>query len=119
MTTKTSSTGAGADTGAHAYDYDVPRHPGANGVLTRRAGRPARVNYHRLSVSARDAIRWSGLTIADYVRSAWPDGVWRGDACGCTDERCTGHHHDETEDCLCLPALIDETTAAAGKSVAS
>lgn len=35
-----------------------------------------------------------------------PDRVAR-DACGCTDNRCIGYHHDEHEECGCLPALIN------------
>jgi len=33
---------------------------------------------------------------------------WRGDECGCTDDRCIGHHHGDGEKCGCLPALIAE-----------
>jgi hypothetical protein len=38
-----------------------------------------------------------------------PDGSpWRGDECGCTDDQCAGYHHDQSEPCGCLPALIDD-----------
>lgn len=37
-----------------------------------------------------------------------PSTVWSGDVCGCTDDRCVGHHHGENEPCGCLPALIGE-----------
>lgn len=41
------------------------------------------------------------------VRRVTRDGKWRGDRCGCTDDRCIGHHHDAREDCGCLPVLIE------------
>lgn len=37
-----------------------------------------------------------------------PGTEWRGDECGCTDDRCIGYHHDEGEQCGCLPVLIEE-----------
>lgn len=67
-----------------------------------------------LTRDARDTIKSSGITIAAYVRDQMPysgqDGrTWRGDDCGCTDDRCIGYHHDEHEECGCLLALIEET----------
>lgn len=68
-----------------------------------------RISYHRLTPLARAEIQQSGLTVAEYVRKAgWNDGDWHGDRCGCTDDRCIGHHHDENDDCGCLPVLIEE-----------
>ncbi len=66
----------------------------------------------RLSREARETIKWywagdSRLTIAEYVRHHSPDGVWYGDTCGCTDDRCRGFHHDPDDDCGCLPVLLD------------
>lgn len=68
------------------------------------------ISYHRLSPLARSTIKDSGLTIAQYVREAgrWADGDWHGDTCGCTDDRCIGYHHDEHEECGCLPVLIED-----------
>lgn len=64
----------------------------------------------RLSYAARQEIRWSGLTLAAYARSiGWSNneaGRWYGDSCGCSDDRCIGHHHDANEECGCLPVLI-------------
>lgn len=67
-----------------------------------------------LTHSARETIKnWSAaddntvVTIVGYVRRHF-DGRWGGDACGCPDDRCIGYHHDETDDCGCLPALLDE-----------
>ena len=59
-----------------------------------------------LTRTARQDIRDAGMTVAGYTRLTWPDGVWRGDACGCTDDRCIGHHHNAHEDCGCLPAIV-------------
>jgi len=71
-----------------------------------------RVRYGNLSAWARDRVLWSragqATTIAGYVRWAFPDGEWRGDACGCTDDRCAyGYHHDALTDCGCLDVLLD------------
>ncbi|EWT04823.1 hypothetical protein N864_05800 [Intrasporangium chromatireducens Q5-1] len=75
----------------------------------------SRVTYSRLSPAARETIRswWpvAGVrppTIAGYVRHWFPDGQWGGDECGCTDDRCIGYHHDELDECGCLPVLLDE-----------
>jgi hypothetical protein len=71
---------------------------------------PQRVTYGRLDADARaEILDWhgQGVTIAGYVRACWPDGVWRGDRCGCTDDRCIGYHHDEDHRCGCLPVLVE------------
>jgi len=61
-----------------------------------------------LTPIARQQIKDSGLTIAGYIRH-WSSGSkWRGDACGCPDDRCIGFHHDEREECGCLPVTIAE-----------
>lgn len=66
------------------------------------------LSYHRLSRTARDTIKWSGVSIVGYVRSRSLDGQWHGDRCGCSDDRCIGYHHDADEDCGCLPVLLAE-----------
>ncbi|MGW6132355.1 hypothetical protein ACWFNE_20205 [Cellulomonas sp. NPDC055163] len=48
------------------------------------------------------------ITDADGGTRWVPSDQWRGDVCGCTDDRCTGYHHGENEPCGCLPALIAE-----------
>jgi hypothetical protein len=63
---------------------------------------------YTLTATARETIRDRGVTIAGYVRHWSPDGVWRGDVCGCPDDRCIGYHHDDGEDCGCLPVLLRE-----------
>lgn len=72
----------------------------------------------QLTAEARQTIKNSGLTIAAYVRYQMPysgqDGrTWRGDACGCTDDRCIGHHHNQNDECGCLRYLIEETKTGA------
>lgn len=70
----------------------------------------------RLSRSARDTIRfwYAGddprveVTIAGYIRRYFGDGPWRGDSCGCVDDRCIGFHHDEHQECHCLEVWLDE-----------
>lgn len=74
------------------------------------------VRYGRLSRAARDTIRfWYGkpVTIAGYVRYWYADGVWRGDACGCHDDRCVGYHHGADQDCGCIEAMLGEYTTVA------
>jgi hypothetical protein len=72
-----------------------------------------RVNYGNLSRQARQLIKsegWliPGVTIAGYVRYWSADGVWRGDACGCPDDRCIGFHHDEQAACGCVDVTLGE-----------
>lgn len=82
--------------------------------------------YRGLSQTARDAIRDTMmpdgrmLTVAEFVRShggkTWGNGanrrwVWTGDSCGCPDDRCIGHHHDEDEECGCLRVALDQVAA--------
>lgn len=40
------------------------------------------------------------------------NGEWFGDACGCPDDRCVGHHHAVDEYCGCLRALLNELNGA-------
>lgn len=74
-----------------------------------------RVNY-----AARATLRAEGLgptawaKLHGYASAA----DWRGDECGCTDDRCIGYHHDANEECGCLPALIEEHRKRERASVA-
>jgi hypothetical protein len=64
--------------------------------------------YRALTGEARSRIRDSGLSIAAYVRyHSGGDLEWYGDECGCSDDRCIGYHHDDNDDCGCLPVLIE------------
>lgn len=46
--------------------------------------------------------------VAGYIRHWYRDGAWRGDSCGCPDDRCIGYHHDGPDDCGCLPVALAE-----------
>lgn len=67
-----------------------------------------------LTKQARETIKWwwasdtARTTIAGYTRYNFPDGKWHGDKCGCVDDRCIGYHHDEQEECGCLPAWLGD-----------
>jgi hypothetical protein len=66
-----------------------------------------------LTPIARSTIQDYGWTVAGYIRRWCPDGQWRGDRCGCPDDRCRdGYHHEIHEDCGCLIALLTDTTPA-------
>lgn len=64
----------------------------------------------QLNHAARETLRWAGLTPGVWAKRHGYDSAkaWRGDECGCPDDRCIGYHHDAEEDCGCLPALIDD-----------
>lgn len=64
----------------------------------------------RLNHEARETLRAAGFTTREWAQlhGYASAGEWRGDECGCTDDRCIGYHHDENEECQCLPALIEE-----------
>lgn len=64
----------------------------------------------QLNYEAREALRLAGLTSTAWAkRHGYKSaGDWRGDECGCPDDRCIGYHHDASEECGCLPALIEE-----------
>lgn len=62
-----------------------------------------------LNDSALQALAEAGIAEAEWIAyGGWSDGEWHGDACGCTDDRCIGYHHDDGEECRCLPVLIDK-----------
>lgn len=59
-----------------------------------------------MTPEARALLREHGLTMAAWSRQWYGVTTWHGDDCGCPDDRCIGFHHDESEDCGCLPALL-------------
>jgi len=73
-----------------------------------------------LTKDARETIKlwWFGdtarerTTIAGYTRHYFGDQPWGGDRCGCVDDRCIGYHHEERDDCHCLPAWLDDYVKA-------
>lgn len=61
----------------------------------------------KLNDTAEATLRDAGLTPAGWARAnGYEDGIWGGDVCGCSDDRCVGSHHYEHEECGCLPVLI-------------
>lgn len=62
----------------------------------------------RLNSEAGERLRTAGISQAQWTRQHFQDGTWHGDACGCPDDRCIGHHHDKTDECGCLRALLAE-----------
>lgn len=63
----------------------------------------------KLNDTAKATLRKAGISQAAWARANFmPDGKWSGDQCGCPDDRCAnGFHHLGTDDCGCLPALIE------------
>lgn len=63
-----------------------------------------------LHAQARDTLKWAGFSQAAWIRRHFGEDAktWRGDACGCPDDRCTGFHHDAQDECGCLEALLDD-----------
>lgn len=61
----------------------------------------------RLGAPARALLRDHGISPAAWTRIQFGGGEWFGDACGCNDDRCIGYHHDEQDECGCLPALLN------------
>lgn len=61
-----------------------------------------------LNETAKAMLREAGVSQAEWARTHSTDGKWHGDACGCPDDRCIGHHHERPDDCGCLPALLAE-----------
>ena len=63
-------------------------------------------------------LRAAGVSRKEYVEhwfvpSGKPHGgAWGGDSCGCSDDRCIGHHHDDSDDCGCFPVCLAEVLAA-------
>lgn len=66
----------------------------------------------RLSPQAREEIQAFGFSLFTYVRTQFPgEATWRGDVCGCPDDRCIGYHHGPDDECRCLPAVLEGMAA--------
>lgn len=76
----------------------------------------------KLNAQARSTLADAGITMRDWIAyGGWlkedtdetgnrrwvQETEWRGDECGCDDDRCIDYHHDEGEECGCLPVLIE------------
>lgn len=74
-----------------------------------------------LSPSALERLASVGITERDWITYGdWfepvvdengheqlvPGAEWRGDTCGCLDDRCMGYHHAAADECGCLDQLI-------------
>lgn len=55
----------------------------------------------------------AGISPREWARAHTGGTVWKGDACGCPDDRCAGSHHAAAAPCDCLAALITEHTTPA------
>lgn len=62
----------------------------------------------RLNEDARLILAGHDVTPREWTKHHQGYGRWSGDACGCPDDRCIGHHHDANEPCGCLRALLSD-----------
>ena len=88
----------------------------AEAALKRSGQRPHRAGIVRETVklngTARAALRDAGFTQSQWAAMwGYRGGKWGGDACGCFDDRCIGHHHFGENDCGCLTTLLDDAVA--------
>ncbi|MGO2555012.1 MAG: hypothetical protein ACTIA2_08285 [Brevibacterium aurantiacum] len=60
----------------------------------------------KMNAEARQRLDAAGISLAEWSRRHSASTAWHGDKCGCPDDRCIGYHHDPSEPCQCLPALI-------------
>lgn len=60
-----------------------------------------------MNAVALQTLRDAGISEAEWAGRHFGGTEWRGDECGCTDDRCIGYHHDEYEECGCLPVLLE------------
>ncbi|MGR4010871.1 hypothetical protein [Leucobacter sp. 1207-22] len=68
----------------------------------------------KLSKTAVAQIEAAGLTVAQYTaHCGFEPDEWGGDElCACVDDRCTGHHHGDFEECGCTAYFIEEIQLA-------
>jgi len=64
----------------------------------------------KLNADARNMLEAFEISQAAWIRYHFGADArtWRGDACGCPDDRCIGYHHDVDDECGCLAALLDD-----------
>ncbi len=60
----------------------------------------------RLNATARATLAAAGVSVVEWRRRNHMGEEWRGDICGCPDDRCIGFHHEGPDDCGCLRALL-------------
>ena len=68
-----------------------------------------KVSSMRLNEDARGFLEARGISEREWA-VYWQNGVpdWAGDACGCLDDRCIGHHHAADEACGCIRSLVQD-----------
>lgn len=59
-----------------------------------------------LNAAALATLDRAGVTPAEYIAALTGGEEWYGDACGCLDDRCIGHHHDPVDDCGCFEVWL-------------
>ncbi|SFW50292.1 sigma-70 family RNA polymerase sigma factor [Amycolatopsis australiensis] len=59
-----------------------------------------------LNTTAREQLRSFGVAPTEWAQRHFGTDEWHGDACGCSDDRCIGYHHDNVDDCGCLTVLL-------------
>lgn len=68
----------------------------------------------KITPEARYTLTCYGITLRQWALY-WSEGAhaaWYGDVCGCVDDRCAGHHHDEEEECACFDTMLMQYLAA-------
>ncbi|MEU4674472.1 hypothetical protein AB0F91_42575 [Amycolatopsis sp. NPDC023774] len=61
-----------------------------------------------LNPEARERLAAAGISPTEWARRNFQTEQRFGDACGCFDDRCIGHHHDVDDACGCLSALLEQ-----------
>lgn len=61
-----------------------------------------------LNRGTRSHLAEHGVKVRDWAQEHHGTDVWHGDACGCPDDRCAGHHHDDDESCGYFASLLRE-----------
>ena len=61
----------------------------------------------QLNEEAQQFLDGRGISVREWAMR-WQNGdtEWHGDACGCPDDRCIGHHHGADEPCGCIRSLV-------------
>lgn len=80
-----------------------------NGVIDDVIG--ARPQTHRrdpLNPATVAYLAERGITRREWITEHGHLAEWTGDTCGCPDDRCAGHHHDQDADCMCVAVLASE-----------
>jgi len=66
----------------------------------------------KITQAVRNDLKGAGLSLVRYSRLTTGAAAWSGDVCGCPDDRCVGHHHEEWEECGCFRTLLADALHA-------